>query len=48
MVTMWGPPSDVNVSLDSPQQLVRYLCTINIGYWSYVRQLSYLGGLTWY
>ena len=27
--TMWGPPSDVNVGLDSPQQQVSYLRTIN-------------------
>ena len=27
--TMCPPPSDVNVGLDSPQYLVRYLRTIN-------------------
>ena len=40
------PPSDVSWLTKAPVTIV--ISTINHTYWSYVHQLSYLGGLTLY
>jgi len=43
--TMWGPPV-ISWFTFAPVTIV--ISTINHGYWSYVHQLSYHGGLTLY